>query len=128
MIGSDGSAPLHPAAQRGLELFNQREYYSAHEAFEQAWRAERGEIRALYQGLLQTALIYLYITLNNYDGATRLYERCQRHLAPWPATCCGLDVGALRLSLAGVMEAVARLGPDQLLHFDTSLFKPIDHA
>lgn len=127
MTAPNCSEALHPAARRGLELFNRGEYYEAHEALEDAWRADRGEIRTLYQGILQAAVIYLHISTNNYPGATRLYERCKRHLDPWPDTCRGIDIAGLRRDLSTVMAAVTRLGPEQLHQFDASLFKPINH-
>jgi uncharacterized protein len=44
---------LPPLALRGLELFNQGEYFEAHEALELAWREETGPVRELYRGILQ---------------------------------------------------------------------------
>jgi predicted metal-dependent hydrolase len=123
----DCSAPLHPSTRHGLELFNRGEYFEAHAALEDAWRAEKGEIRTLYQGILQAAVIYLHISHNNYPGATRLYKRCELLLAPWPDACRGIDVGRLRRDLSAVMEAVTRLGPEQLQHFDKALFKPLQY-
>jgi predicted metal-dependent hydrolase len=48
-------APLHPQAAEGLRLFNAGEYFEAHEALEDAWNAETGEVRNLYRGILQIA-------------------------------------------------------------------------
>lgn len=121
----DCSAPLPPAARYGLELFNRGEYFEAHEALEDAWRAEKGEIRYLYQGILQAAVMYLQITRKNYGGARKMFDRCMKLLAPWPDSCRGVDVGRLRRDLSAVMEAITRLGPQRLEQFDTSLFKPV---
>lgn len=122
---TDCSLPLPPAARHGLELFNRGEYFEAHEALEEAWRAESGEIRSLYQGLLQAAVMYLHITRSNYEGAVKMFVRCMKLLAPWPDSCCGVDVGGLKRDLTAVMEAVTRLGPERLHHFDPALFKPV---
>lgn len=121
----DCSAPLPATALHGLELFNRGEYFEAHEALEEAWRAEKGEIRSLYQGILQAAVMYLHITRNNYEGAVKMFARCMNLLAPWPDFCCGVDVGGLKRDLTAVMEAVNRLGPERLQQFDRSLFKPV---
>lgn len=121
----DCSAPLPPAARHGLELFNRGEYFEAHEALEDAWRAEKGEIRYLYQGILQAAVMYLHITRNNYEGARKMFDRCMKLLTPWPDSCRGVDVGRLCRDLSAVMEAITRLGPERLEQFDTSLFKPV---
>ena len=41
------NAPLHPRAAEGLRLFNAGKYFEAHEALEDAWNAEKGEVREL---------------------------------------------------------------------------------
>jgi uncharacterized protein len=121
------SESLPPAARHGLELFNRGEYFEAHEALEEVWRAEKGEMRTLYQGILQAAVTYLHISHNNYLGATKLYARCQKLLDPWPDTCQGVDVAGLRRDLATVMETVTRLGPERLGQFDRALFKSVKY-
>ena len=122
----DCDSPLHPEALRGIELFNAGEYFEAHEALENAWRAEPGPIRELYQGILQVAVTYLHIQRGNYGGATKVSARCRRKLDHWPDTCRGVDVAALRRNLATVMEALSRLGPERIRAFDTELFKKIE--
>ncbi|MCS6995030.1 MAG: DUF309 domain-containing protein [Anaerolineales bacterium] len=122
---NDCTVPLPPAARYGLELFNRGEYFEAHEALEEAWRAEAGEIRSLYQGLLQAAVMYLHITRNNYEGAVKMFGRCMKLLAPWPEVCCGVDVGSLKRDLTAVMNIITRLGPERLDQFDISLLKPV---
>ena len=39
---------LPPGLLRGIEQFNQREYFACHETLELIWRAEPGPIRTLY--------------------------------------------------------------------------------
>src|SRR5512145_1058725 len=100
------AAPLPPEARRGIELFNAGEYFEAHEALENAWRAEPGQIRELYQGILQVAVTYLHIQRGNYSGALRVAARCQRKLEQWPATCRGVEVAVLRRDLSTVIAAL----------------------
>ena len=119
------SSPLHPAALRGLELFNAGEYFEAHEALETAWRDERGPVRSLYQGILQVAVAYLHTRNGNYEGAVILAERARSKLAAWPENCRGIQVGALLADLAQVTETLTRLGPQGIAAFDQRLFKPI---
>jgi uncharacterized protein len=127
MQADDCAAHLHPSASHGLELFNAGEYFEAHEALENAWRAEPGVIRELYQGILQTAVTYLHIQNGNYNGAIKVSERARIKLDKWPASCRGVDVAALRVDLARVVETVIRLGPQNIRAFDKSLFKPIKY-
>src|SRR5215510_2669304 len=102
----DCSAPLHPQPAEGLRLFNAGEYFEAHEALENAWNAEKGEIRNLYRGILQIAVIYLHITRGNYNGAVKVYGRSQKWLKDWPAVCRGIQVEELRRDAESVMQEV----------------------
>ncbi len=122
---SDCEGPLHPQATRGLELFNARQYWHAHEALEEAWRGERGEIRHLYQGILQVGVAYLHAERGNYVGAIKLYRRSKRWLDPFPDRCRGIDLARLRADLEAVIAEVRRLGPERMGDFNLSLLKPV---
>jgi predicted metal-dependent hydrolase len=123
----DCSAPLPLAALHGLELFNEGDYFEAHEFLESAWRAEPGPNRGLYQAILQAAVTYLHIQRGNYMGAVKVAARARVKLDQWPAACCGVDVETLRSDLARVIEALTRLGPQHIRDFDQSLFKPVKY-
>ena len=119
------NAPLHPRAADGLRLFNAGEYFESHEALEDAWNAERGKVRDLYRGILQTAVVYLHITRRNYDGALKVYARSQRWLKDWSAVCRGIQVDELRRNAETVMIELRRLGKENIGEFDLSLLKPV---
>ena len=121
----DCAAPQHPNALLGLKHFNAGEYFEAHEELETAWRAETGEIRDLYKGILLAGVTYLHIRRSNYDGAVKVYGRSQKWLNKWPETCRGVEVGRLRADLDAVIAEVRRLGREHLGDFDPSLFKPV---
>lgn len=122
---SDCVGDVHPAAVRGMELFNAGEYWLAHEELEKAWNEETGAVRELYRAILQTAVVYLHITRGNYNGAIKVYGRVQKWIRPWPEVCRGIDIGQLRHNLDTVIGEVQRLGPDRLSGFDRSQLKPV---
>ncbi len=117
--------PLHPKAIQGMEFFNRGHYFEAHEALEAAWREEPGRVRDLYRGILQVGVVYLHITNQNYPGAIKVYQRCQKWLQPWPETCRGIEVGQLRQDLEAAVQVLQELGPQRMAAFDTTLLKPI---
>lgn len=123
---TETTAPLPAEALRGIELFNEGEYFEAHEALENAWRAEPGPIRNLYQGILQVAVCYLHITRNNHEGAVKMYGRCMRLLGPLPSPCQGVNVEALRQNVGRVIAEVERLGPGNLASFNAHLFGKVE--
>lgn len=119
------NAPLHPQAAEGLRLFNAGKYFEAHEALEEAWKEEKGNVRELYRGVLQIAVVYLHITRRNYNGAVKVYGRSQKWLKDWPDICRGIYVGELRSDAKMVITEVERLGSERLSEFDKSLLKPV---
>ena len=124
----DCQGDLHPKAAEGLELFNNGDYFEAHESLEAAWREETGSIRELYRGILQAAVVYLHITRGNYPGAVKVYQRSQKWLRPWPESCRGIEVGQLRRDLEAAIGEVHQLGPDRITAFNPTLFKPVTYA
>jgi predicted metal-dependent hydrolase len=121
----DCTGPLHPKAIEGIELFNRRHYFEAHEALEAAWREETGPVRELYRGTLQVAVVYLHITRKNYAGALKVYHRSQKWLNLWSETCRGVAVGQLRRDLDAAILELQTLGPGRVAEFDLSLLKPV---
>jgi predicted metal-dependent hydrolase len=122
---NDCDASLPDKALEGLELFNKRQYFDAHEALETAWRDETRPIRNLYRGILQAAVVYLHLTNRNYPGVIKVYQRCQKWLEMWPETCRGVSVGQLRRDLETVIAQVEQLGQNRISEFDISLIKPV---
>ena len=125
---SDCAGTIHPAAIAGMKLFNAGKYWLAHEKLEEAWKEENGAVRELYRAILQVAVIYLHITRDNYIGAVKVYGKVQKWITPWPEVCRGIEIGKLRRDLDTVIAEVKRLGPDRLIGFDRSLFKPVRWA
>jgi predicted metal-dependent hydrolase len=122
---ADCEGEIHPEALRGFELFNAGKYWHAHEALETAWLEETGQIRYLYQGILQIGVTYYHIQRGNFRGAVKVYKRAQRWIQPFPEICRGIDVAGLRRDSARVMDAVQDLGPDHLTELDLQLLKPV---
>ena len=116
---------LHPDAVTGLELFNAREYFEAHEALETAWRDETGPVRNLYRGILQVGVAYHHILNGNYSGAVKLFQRCRQWLDPLPDTCRGIDLASFRKDFEAVEQTLLKHGPEGISSFDRAILKPI---
>ena len=80
---------------RGIQLFNKGDYFAAHEALENAWRAEHGPVRFLYQGILQVGVGCYHIQRGNYLGADHLFARGLKLLDLFTANPHGLDLEQL---------------------------------
>ncbi|PKO10976.1 MAG: hypothetical protein CVU40_02045 [Chloroflexi bacterium HGW-Chloroflexi-2] len=87
---------LDPRAINGIELFNQKKFFAAHEELELAWRDERGGIRDLYRGILQIGVAYYHIQHRNFTGAQKMFVRAEKWLRPFSGNFLGINVGKLK--------------------------------
>jgi len=118
---------LPGAVLRGLEYFNAGEFFEAHEYLEIAWRAEKGPIRDLYQGILQVGVGYYHLQRGNLTGARKMFARARRCLQIFPAVPCGIDVAGLLADVDAVEAAM--LSPERLRdRIQAGLFKPVRYS
>ena len=55
-----------------LNLFNNHEWYEAHDAFEEIWNSVDGDERQIIQGILQVSVSQFHLSKGNLNGATIL--------------------------------------------------------
>src|SRR5271169_4425477 len=85
--------------RRGIRHFNAREFYDAHEVWEDVWRESHGMEKRFLQGLIQAAVALHHHSTGNVVGACSLMERARRNLAGCPEEFGGIRVGALLVAL-----------------------------
>jgi uncharacterized protein len=81
--------------ERGLALLERGEYFAAHEALEDAWRAAEPLERDFFQGLVHVAVAWHQSGRGKRVGCERQLEKAARRLAPYAPEHRGLDVAAL---------------------------------
>ena len=94
--------------EEGLALFAAGHYFAAHEAWEEAWRQEGGERRALLQGLIQTAAGLIRAGEGRPRGARALFTRALGHLVPLLPACEGVTLTLLVQEVQARLEQLAR--------------------
>src|SRR6266480_2309537 len=102
----------------GIAQFNRGEYFEQHETLELLWRAERRDVRRLYQGILQIGVAFHHLRRLNHHGTVYMLTRGPRYLAPFAPRCQRVDVEALLRDAAAALQEVERLGPARLAEFD----------
>lgn len=111
----------------GIELFNAREFFECHEALEAIWLAESGEIRTLYQGILQVGVAFYHLSRGNFRGATSLFETGIGYLRPFAPECMGVDVRKLIQDATHGYAELQRLGKDRMVEFDQALIPKVEY-
>jgi hypothetical protein len=113
--------PPPPQLLEGIAQFNRGEFFEQHETLELLWRAERRDIRYLYQGILQIGVAFHHLRRLNHHGTVYMLTRGARYLAPFAPRCQRVDVEALLRDAATALREVERLGPAGLAEFDWRL-------
>ena len=62
--------------EKGIIAFNNKNFYDAHEYWEELWTNYYFKDRLLIQGLIQVAVGYFHITNLNLKGAKGLFNKC----------------------------------------------------
>jgi predicted metal-dependent hydrolase len=96
--------------ERGLDLIAAGEFFAAHEALEEAWRAAPAPERNFFQGLVHVAVAWYQAGRGNRVGCERQLEKAHRRLAPYAPVHRGLDVGDLLAQVERARGRFPRLG------------------
>jgi hypothetical protein len=111
-----GSPP--PGVMEGIRLFNERRFYECHEAIEHEWHAERGELRLLYQGILQIGVGFYHARGGNYRGAVLLLTDGIAKASRFVPRCLGIETGRLMAESQACLDRIVALGPARLGEFE----------
>jgi predicted metal-dependent hydrolase len=88
------------AFQKGVAEFNHGHFYECHDTLEDLWAGVRGPSRDFFQGLIQVAVGFYHLGNENPVGAARLFDRALKRLAGYPGQYAGVDLDALRSTVA----------------------------
>ena len=78
-----------------IGLFNRAEFFEAHEALEDIWRASPEPEKKFLQGLIQIAVGLHHYGNGNVVGARSLLARAARNLASYPESFGGIHMTQL---------------------------------
>lgn len=121
------SAPERSRFNDGIGLFNRREFWEAHEAWEEVWQNCGEESRIFFQGIIQAAAAYhLILVKKRFLGARNNIDKSLSKLELFSGRFLGVDVDALRSALLLSREAMERLGAERLDEFPERLFPWLD--
>lgn len=91
---------------RGIRLFNTRQFFTCHEVWEEVWTPERGPRRLFLQSLIHFAVGLYHAERDNPVGAARQFRKGLRKLAAYLPVCEGIDTARLHTE---AIEVLARI-------------------
>src|SRR5436853_410251 len=123
---------VHPATDydprylAGILFFNARDFFEAHEVWEDLWADSAPPERRFYQGLIQAAVGLLHFGNGNLRGAVKLYRSSRDYMAAYPGRYLGLDTDGFWERMARCFaEVLATDSPPPGLQPDEALMPVI---
>ena len=93
------------AVKLGLALFNEERFWESHEALEFAWRRLEGPEKEILQGIILLAASLVHLQKNEEAVALSVMKRGYDKLAQHRGEHFGVDVAALKESVARMLSA-----------------------
>lgn len=109
----------------GIRQFNAQEWFECHETFEELWLSAEGELRNLYQGVIQLAIALKHWRDGNFNGAVRLLEGAAGYLADVPQPCLWIDLDSLHQNISNFKSKLEVLGANSMESLDINLIPKI---
>lgn len=103
-----------PRYEIGIKLFNQEDFFEAHEVWEELWHETQGVNRDFFQGLIQVTSAMHHLQIGNMRGARILYGSGMDLLAPYGSRHLGLNLDQLRTRFTKTMDGLLHVPMDQL--------------
>lgn len=102
-----------PRYLTGIDLFNRREFFDAHEIWEDLWHDTAGPDRRFYQGLIQAAVAVYHAGNGNGRGARRLFHSGRKYMSAFPSHHLGLDIPEFWVEMERALADFLREPPEE---------------
>lgn len=111
---------------KGLEVFNSRDFFEAHEVWEDLWHGYRESDRTFLQGLIQLAAGLYHLDCGNMRGARSQLSKGLQKLEPYHPQHRGVDIRSLAAGIDGCMTQMTELERGERQTLDLTLL-PLIH-
>ncbi len=98
--------PYDPRFVEGVKLFNECEFFEAHDVWEELWSDYQGPARKFYQGMIQVAVCLHHFGNGNTRGAKKLYFGSRGYLEEYRPHYFGVDLDKLFVELERCCAAI----------------------
>jgi len=103
----------------GIEHFNARRFFQAHEAWETAWHPSPKPERDFWQGITQVAVGFTHYQRGNPKGSATLLRKGAHKLDGYGQSHLGVRVAALARAARKAADTVERAGTTAPIEFPT---------
>ena len=102
---------MSQSLQRGIQLFNEGEFFECHEVLEDIWTPERGHRRLFLQSIIHVAVGLYHHHRGNPIGAEKQLRKGLKKLAAYLPEYEDIDTGRLYRDAETCLDRVLRGAP-----------------
>jgi len=95
-----------PRFLEGIGLFNRKDFYGAHDAWESLWLERFGEEKDFLQGLILCAVALHHCDRRNWRGARSRFRLALEKLEPYPESFWGVNLKNFVRRMRGTLHRV----------------------
>jgi len=100
---------------KGIELFNKKEFYDAHEYWEELWLEYYLEDKKFIQALIQLTVAYYHLSTGNKKGALSLFNKSLDKMKLFTPKKRGIDVDMI---ISSINQAIDIINKNQMIDWD----------
>ena len=104
---------------KGIDSFNDKSFYDAHESWELLWTEYALQDALFIQGLIQLSVAFFHITNLNLIGSKNLFNKCLPKLKKFPSNHRDLNLSDIIDSAEESLKMVSSI--DKVSQFDWEL-------
>jgi uncharacterized protein len=120
--------PISPEFERGINEFNQQQFYACHDTLEAIWVDAPETDKRFYQGILQVAVGCYHLSNDNLRGAIILLGEAVRRLCDYQPDYEEINVEQLLNQAVALLQALQQLQPEQTSDFWQQLMQKQSEA
>lgn len=99
---------------RGIEQFNQQEFYACHDTLEALWMEATETDKTFYQGILQIAVGCYHLNNSNWRGAVILLGEGIRKLRDYEPDYGEIDITNLIKVSTNLLKYLQQIDPNEI--------------
>jgi len=122
-MNQESTKSFKDAFFNALKLFNNHEWYEAHDAFEEIWNTVDGDERQVIQGILQVSVSQFHLSKGNLNGATILLGEGLGRIKTRTEINLGIDLESFCLCLEDLLMKLQN--KENLNENDKPFLKPL---
>lgn len=112
--------------EEGIKLFNNTDFFAAHDFFEELWMNAEQKDRLFFQGMVQISVAGYHLTHNNLNGAQSQYIKSTDKLKNYLPEYYGVNLKKLLDDAEEVKRNIANHFVDYRNQIDLGLIPKID--